>query len=138
MHGVDVEGIEVADEPFKKELYDRCTARLWVSVKSGLPVLFEIRGMSGHVEITTRFENFEWNRTLAENFFEADINNEYTLTAKVGELRMNEETAVKYLRSFAGINSGRYPRSLGRSTMKTSSTKYASAGQMKIWARTAG
>ena len=138
MHGVDVEGIEVADEPFKKELYDRCTARLWVSVKSGLPVLFEIRGMSGHVEITTRFENFAWNTTLAENFFEADINNEYTLTAQVNEPPMNEETAVQFCAALQVSTAAAIRAASGASTMKTSSTKYSSAGQMKSAARTAG
>jgi hypothetical protein len=113
-NGIEVEGIEVTDGRFEKQYFDRCTARLWVSVKSGLPVWLEIKGTvrNGTIEISTQFTNFEWNAQLDARVFEPDIKADYTLTAQVGKLPISEKTTLEFLRNFAGINNGRYPQSL--------------------------
>jgi outer membrane lipoprotein-sorting protein len=111
---IEVEGIEVTDGRFEREYLDRCTARLWVSVKTGLPVNFEINGTArnGNIEVTAQFTSFEWNAQLDARVFEPEIKAGYTLTAQVGKLPISEKTTLEFLRNFAGINNGRYPQSL--------------------------
>lgn len=74
--GVLCEGIETTDAsglPFQS-----FTARLWVSVESGYPVLAEIEGIdNGGARHTTTLDQFQWNVDLSAEDVELEIPTRY-------------------------------------------------------------
>jgi hypothetical protein len=64
--GVLCEGIEATGP-------DGGTARVWVGVKTGYPVLVEIEGMKGGIRTTGMMDQFRWNVDLLAEGIEPEI-----------------------------------------------------------------
>jgi hypothetical protein len=85
--GVEVEGIEVNDPGFLTVLtsvFESAVGRLWVDVKTNLPVRTEIRGISDNGSIETKIVayDFNWDAELESDVFEPNIPDDYTLFEK--------------------------------------------------------
>jgi len=73
------EGIETTDLKLTSEggpRMDRLVAQLWVSVKTGYPVLFEGK-FYGENSIKTTIDQFQWDVELDPNIFEPNIPPDY-------------------------------------------------------------
>lgn len=118
INGIEVEGIEVDDPKFNKGLFERSVGRLWVDVRTNLPVRIELEGVAGggSMEMKIVACDFEWDVELGASDFEPNIPADYTLLAKV-DISADEETAIKGLRNFAEFTSGRYPSDLALMTV---------------------
>jgi hypothetical protein len=118
INGIEVEGIEVDDPKFNKALFERGVGRLWVDVRTNLPVRIELEGVAGggSMEMKIVACDFEWDVQLAASDFEPNIPPDYTLLAKV-DISADEETAIKGLRIFAEFTDGRYPSDLALMTV---------------------
>jgi ferric-dicitrate binding protein FerR (iron transport regulator) len=82
INGVQVEGIEVTDPTLMESPapVKSLVARLWVSVETGFPVLFEsevVMESNGPVKVKTVMDNFQWDVELAADVFEPRIPNDY-------------------------------------------------------------
>lgn len=83
VEGVSCEGIETTDPAFDDSGPDYPTdsvmARIWVSVKTGYPVRFEIEIVrkNGDIRIGAIADQFEWDVELDEEMFEPDIPADY-------------------------------------------------------------
>ena len=73
-----MEGLEVDDPQLCLNTFEKLTARLWVDVKSNLPVLFEVDCSAnvGEMRQTAVFDRFEWNVPLEPDLFDPDIPDE--------------------------------------------------------------
>ena len=114
INGIVVEGIEVDDPRLCLNTFQKLTARLWVDVKSNLPVLFEIDGSAdvGKMRQTATFDRFEWNVPLEPNLFDPDIPDDYVLLAEIKIDNKSEAMAIEGLRNFAMYTDGQYPSSM--------------------------
>jgi hypothetical protein len=86
--GFDVEGVEVTNSELLKG--DEGLVRLWVDVKTNLPVLIELERwvLEDDVEKTMEFfiGNFQWNVGLNEEFFIPNISDDYVLIEEQKDL----------------------------------------------------
>lgn len=110
--GVEVKGIEV-NNPEAYCMYDNFKARVWVDVKTEMPVRMEMeRGVSeaGQPMQTSTWvwDNFEWGVELDPDVFKPNIPADYTLRESIlpGQ---DEEAAIEALRKFVEITDGNYP-----------------------------
>ncbi len=72
--GVVVEGVEGR----QLESGGETVMRVWVDVKTNLPVRIEMTGMEGGQMMKLVMENFEWDAPLDESLFEPNIPADYT------------------------------------------------------------
>jgi len=72
--GVVVEGIEGR----RLESGGETVMRVWVAVKTNLPVRIEMKGIEGGQMMKLVMENFEWDAPLDESLFEPNIPADYT------------------------------------------------------------
>jgi outer membrane lipoprotein-sorting protein len=72
--GVVVEGVEGR----QLESGGETVMRVWVDVKTNLPVRIEMKGMEGGQMMKLVMENFEWDAPLDESLFEPNIPADYT------------------------------------------------------------
>jgi hypothetical protein len=114
INGIVVEGIEVDDPQLCLNQFESLTGRLWVDVKTNLPVLFEIDGSAnaGQMRQTAVFDRFEWDVPLEPDLFEPDIPDDYVLLAEIKIDNKSEAMAIEGLRNFAGYTDGQYPSSM--------------------------
>jgi len=84
--GVEAEGIEVNDPEFLTSTspFESAVGRLWVDVKTNLPVRTEIEGISGNGSIETKIVayDFDWDAEPEPSVFEPNIPDDYTLLEK--------------------------------------------------------
>ena len=71
--GVEAQGIEMD--------YGTTTARLWVSMETQWPILYEIRN-AGDPEPHLVMDSYEWDVELETSIFEPNIPSDYTLLEK--------------------------------------------------------
>jgi len=115
INGVEVEGIEVNDPKVMLETaYESVVVRLWVDVKTNLPVRIEMRGAAGNGSIKCEqiVDVVELDGEVEASVFEPNIPGDYTLFAEAEINDKNEGIAVQGLHIFAEITGGRYPSSL--------------------------
>ncbi len=114
INGIVAEGIEVDDPQLCLNQFESLTGRLWVDVKTNLPVLFEIDGSANVREIrqTAVFDRFEWDVPLEPELFEPDISDDYVLLAEIKIDNRSEAMAIEGLRNFARYTDGQYPSSM--------------------------
>lgn len=114
INGIVAEGIEVGDPQLCLNTFEKLTARLWVDVKSNLPVLFEIDGLNnvGKMRQTAVFDRFEWDVPLEPDLFDPDIPEDYVLLAEIKIDNKSEPMAIEGLRNFAKYTGGQYPSSM--------------------------
>ena len=81
---LEVEGIEVKNPKIMEGMFISATGRLWVDIKTDLPVRIEIEGVAnrglGQMEIVV--DKLQWNVKLEASFFEPNIPADYTLVEK--------------------------------------------------------
>jgi hypothetical protein len=111
--GIITEGIEVNDPQLSLNAFESLTGRLWVDVKTNLPVLFEIDGSAdvGAMRLTRVFDEFEWNIPLDPTLFVPNIPADYALLANSRISNDSEVMAIEGLHNFAMFADGQYPSS---------------------------
>ena len=75
--GVEVEGIEVTDPPTKSEKLQNSVGRLWVDVKTELPIRIEIEGTASGQPVQWLME-FKWQEAVDPAAFEPNIPGDFT------------------------------------------------------------
>jgi hypothetical protein len=116
--GVEVEGLEVDSPKVGGGMFESAIGRLWVDVKTELPVRMEIEGVSGGGKIQTKMvmEEFNWDEELDAGEFEPDIPADCILQTETKMSDVNEDEMIKGLQFFAQLTDGRYPNSLASMT----------------------
>jgi len=79
--GVETEGVEITDPQVIRANFpiDSFRGRLWVSIKTGLPIRLESEITSKNAQLTTIMDNFEWGVELNKSVFDVNILPDYTL-----------------------------------------------------------
>ncbi len=76
--GVQVEGIEVTDPPTDGEKLQNAVGRLWVDVRTELPIRIEIEGTANSQAVRWLME-FKWGEAVDPAAFEPNISGDYAL-----------------------------------------------------------
>ncbi|NLZ03927.1 MAG: hypothetical protein GXY19_01985 [Phycisphaerae bacterium] len=116
--GVEVEGFQTTDPNYLGGMMGEVDVKIWVDVKTQLPVLLERDMQMGDMHMHGVIGDFQWDVVVDASEFEPVIPDDYT-TLGGGPLQMpamNEETAIQGLRLFAEL-SGRYPEKLDMVTL---------------------
>jgi hypothetical protein len=116
--GIEVEGLEVDSPKVGGGMFESAIGRLWVDVKTELPVRMEIEGVSASGQIQTQMvmDEFKWHEELEAGEFEPDIPADYTLQAETKMSDINEDKMIEGLQFFVQLTDGRYPNSLASMT----------------------
>lgn len=110
--GIEVEGFETTDPMFSAGMADEVEVKLWVDVKTWLPVLWEIdMKMNEQMEVHGVISDFQWDIPVVASVFEPAIPEDYKSLEDDGYKMpiMTEEAALEGLKFFAEIT-GRYPK----------------------------
>jgi hypothetical protein len=119
INGVEVEGIEVTDSRVMLEnLFESVVVRLWVDIRTNLPVKVEMKGTAGNgtIQCSQTIDISELDGDVDPNKFVPDIPTDYELIAQAEIDDKDEGLAVQGLRTFAEITDGRYPSSMAMLT----------------------
>lgn len=118
INGIKVEVLEVDSPKVGGGMFESAIGRLWVDVKTDLPVRMEIEGVSAGGKIQTKMvmDEFKWNEELDASEFEPNIPSDYILQAETKMPDINEDKMIEGLRFFAELTGGRYPGSLASMT----------------------
>lgn len=116
--GIEVEGLEVDSPKVGGGMFESAIGRLWVDVKTELPVRMEIEGVSAGGKIQTKMvmDEFKWDEELDASEFEPDIPADYTLQAETKVSDINEDKMIEGLQFFSELTGGRYPSSMASMT----------------------
>jgi hypothetical protein len=114
IHEVDAPGIEIRDPDFLLGAFDSARLRLWVDPKTSWPIRLEADYSTdrGGLREEVVFEEFQWDPALPAAELEPEIPQGYELVLEMDAPGVDEDDAVEALRSYAGLTSGRYPRTL--------------------------
>ena len=77
LDGIEVEGIEVQDPPTEGKSLDQAVGRMWVDVKTQMPVQIEIRGLAKGQHVQWIMD-FQWDADVDPAMFVPDIPADYT------------------------------------------------------------
>lgn len=77
LDGIEVEGIEVQDPPTDGEPLEQAVGRLWVDVKTEMPVQIEIEGLAKGQQVQWIMD-FRWDAAVDPAVFVPDIPSDYT------------------------------------------------------------
>jgi outer membrane lipoprotein-sorting protein len=111
INGIEVEGFKTTDPMFSAGMADKVEVKLWVDVKTWLPVLWEMdMMMNEQMEIHGVISDFQWDIPVVASDFEPVIPADYTSMMDEGYKMpsMTEEAALEGLKFFAEI-AGKYP-----------------------------
>ena len=116
--GIEVEGLEVDSPKVGGGMFESAIGRLWVDVKTELPVRMEIEGLSASGKIQTKMvmDTFRWDEELNASDLEPNIPADYILQAETKMADVDEDKMIEGLRFFAGLTDGRYPSSMASMT----------------------
>lgn len=116
--GIEVEGLEVDSPKVGGGMFENAVGRLWVDVKTELPVRMEIEGLSagGKIQTNMVMDTFRWDEHLNASDFEPNIPSDYILQAETKMPDINEDNMIEGLRFFAELTGGRYPSSMATMT----------------------
>lgn len=134
LDGVEVEGFQFNDPNVNiGELnFNNLDLKLWVDVRTKLPVKMEMESLTGTQQVTGTISNFQWNVPVSADDFEPNIPSGYKsysdMKKEISELQAsipgnNEEITIQSLRFFADV-SGRYPTKLDSVTIINEYSKY--------------
>ncbi len=120
--GIEVEGIETTDPKVFGGIFESYIGRLWVDVKTNLPVRMEMEmqvgiGQSASMQTSMVMDQFQWDIKLEQSVFELNIPADYTLMAEVKMPTADEKSAIQGLRTFAEIADGKYPSGISVMTV---------------------
>ncbi|MHC4726338.1 MAG: hypothetical protein ACYS17_03850 [Planctomycetota bacterium] len=111
INAIEVEGFKTTDPMFSAGMADKVEVKLWVDVKTWLPVLWEMdMMMNEQMEIHGVISDFQWDIPVVASDFEPVIPADYTSMMDEGYKMpsMTEEAALEGLKFFAEI-AGKYP-----------------------------
>jgi outer membrane lipoprotein-sorting protein len=120
VEGVEVEGFQTTDPNYLGGAMGQVDVKIWVDVKTQLPVRSEMDMQMGDMQIHGLVYNFQWNYPVAADTFKPVIPADYT-TLPGGPMKMptmNEEGAIAGLKLFADLF-GRYPEKLDFMSLMT-------------------
>jgi outer membrane lipoprotein-sorting protein len=133
--GVEVEGIEVTDPAMGGGMFDQLVARLWVDVKTKMPVLMTMKASTndGKVILDMVMDNYQWDVEIDPAELKPNIPDDYELLADAEfGIDSDGKDIVETLKFFAEFTDGRYPSSLsGMSVVK----EFSEALTMKLGGR---
>ena len=121
--GIKVEGFQTNDPKYAGGMFGKADMKLWVDVKTQLPVLMEMDVQMQepmNITISGVINNFQWNVPVEASEFEPVIPDDYT-SATSGSIKIpayNEETAIQGLKLYADLI-GRYPEELNLTILST-------------------
>jgi hypothetical protein len=91
INGIDVEGVEIQNSELLGG--EEGVVRLWVDVKTNLPVRMELEGMMNEdgVKVPMKFvmDDFQWDVELEQSVFEPNIPDDYRLVEEGGDLSVS-------------------------------------------------
>jgi len=120
LNGIEVEGFETTDPKFavaKVEDPQDVRVKLWVDVKTWLPVLWETEEtINEQMSLHTVVHDFQWDIPVAASDFEPVIPADYTSINEYELPSKFEEEALKGLRFFVEIF-GRYPEDIDQNSL---------------------
>jgi len=126
--GVEVEGFQTTDPNYLAGMMGQVDVKIWVDVKTQLPVRSEMNMQMGEMQIQGIVHNFQWDYPATAAEFTPVIPADYT-TLPGGPMKMpamNEEGAIAGLKLFADLT-GRYPEKLDLMTLMTQLGKVANS-----------
>ena len=112
--GIEVEGFHIHDPNYMNtgSLINPPDVKLWIDIKTKLPLKIEINFGTGNQERTHEakiiINKFQWDVPVDESEFEPVIPDDYTF---VPEKTVNEDTAIQGLKLYAELT-GNYPENL--------------------------
>ena len=112
--GKRVEGFETTDPDYAGGVYDKIDIKLWVDVKTQLPVEMEISAeIEGQGAISGIINNYQWNIPVNASEFEPVIPDDFTFVpGGTYKLPANtEDAAIEGLKHYANLF-GSYPKEL--------------------------
>jgi hypothetical protein len=112
INGVQVEGFHTTDPNYLAGM-GQVDVKIWVDVRTQLPVQSEMDMQVGDMQVHGVVHNFQWNYPVNADTFKPVIPDDYT-TLPGGPMKMpamNEEGAIAGLKLFADLF-GRYPEKL--------------------------
>ena len=116
--GIEVIGYESRDVSITGEDFGRTTARLWVDIKTKLPVQVEVQGFTkdGEPAMDMVTHEFEWGVDIHPEDFNPVIPSDYEM---VGDVKFTggDEGIAEGLRFFAELTGGRYLSDLSLPTV---------------------
>ena len=75
--GIEAEGIEINENGFYG--FESTVGRLWIDIKTNLPVRMEIEGIRGATKSTVITYDYNWDAELDQSIFQLNIPDDYTL-----------------------------------------------------------
>jgi hypothetical protein len=117
--GIEVEGLEVDSPKVGGGMFESAIGRLWVDVKTDLPVRMEVEGVSGNGRIQTKMvmDKFKWEERLDAGEIDPNIPADYILLSETKTPDVNENEMIKGLRFFTELTGGRYPSNMASMTV---------------------
>lgn len=116
--GAMVEGFQTRDPNWLGEAFGQVDVKIWVDVKTWLPVRLEVSTIEDAVHRYHVVDSFQWNVSVDTDEFEPHIPDGYESMAG-GPIKIpaiNEETVIRGLRLYAKL-CDRYPEDLGLVTI---------------------
>jgi hypothetical protein len=77
LDGIEVEGIEVQDPPMDGESLEHAVGRMWVDMKTEMPVQIEIEGLAKGQRVQW-IMGLRWDAAVNPAVFVPDIPDDYT------------------------------------------------------------
>ncbi len=111
--GVEVEGFQTTDPNYLAGMGGQVNVKIWVDVRTQLPVQSEMDMQIGEMQVHGVVHNFQWNYPVNADTFRPVIPDDYK-PLPGGPMKMpamNEESAIAGLKLFADLF-GRYPEKL--------------------------
>lgn len=104
--GMEAEGIELEGQKVSGEALDNAVTRLWVDVKTGLPVRIELEGTEHGSETKVKIvqDEFQWNADLDVTVFEPDIPSDYILVEEEESPNLSYEDRLNEVRAIPEID----------------------------------
>ena len=128
INGIEVWGIEATDpvlgtkvgSVLSSGMFDSIVVRLWVDMKTKLPVRLTAKGSArnGEISMDLVIDEFQWDAVMDPAELELTIPADYKLLGEVTwDVTKEGEDIVEVLEFFAEYADGRYPSSLSTMTV---------------------
>jgi len=116
--GIEVEGFQTTDPHYLGGILGDVDVKIWVDVKTQLPVRSEMNMQMDRMDIHAVIYDFQWDASVDAAEFEPFIPDDYTMFggAPIKMAPFNEETAIQGLRLFSKL-SGKFPEELSLTTL---------------------
>jgi outer membrane lipoprotein-sorting protein len=128
LNGVEVEGFRTTDPNYLGGVMGAVDLKMWVDVKTQLPVQSEMDMQVGELQVHGLVHDFQWNYPVNADTFKPVIPADYTPMpgGPIKAPAISEEGAVEGLKILAD-RTGRYPEKLDLATLMGQLTKIPDA-----------